>query len=65
MLVLTRRQGESITIGKDIKITYLKRNQWDGKEGNSVVLGIEAPKHMVVDRTENRVKDQNRRLKDE
>jgi carbon storage regulator len=38
MLILTRRHGESIYIGEDIKITYLS----DNCKG-SIRIGIEAP----------------------
>jgi carbon storage regulator len=46
MLVLSRRNDESILIGDDIRIVVV-----DIRE-NSVRLGIEAPKDMRVDRSE-------------
>lgn len=47
MLVLTRRPGESIIIGKDlVKIKVLSSN------GQNVRLGIEAPKELSVHREE-------------
>ena len=46
MLVLARRVGESILIGNDIVIKILKI------EGNSVKIGIEAPKKYRVYRKE-------------
>lgn len=46
MLILTRRIGETLMIGDDIKITVL------GVKGNQVRLGIKAPKHIRVDREE-------------
>ncbi|MBA2225955.1 MAG: carbon storage regulator CsrA [Thermogemmata sp.] len=46
MLVLTRRQGESIVIGNDIKITVVSLGP------GRVKLGIEAPPQVRVDREE-------------
>lgn len=48
LLVLTRRQGESIIIGEegDIKITVLSVNR------NQVKIGVIAPKQISVDREE-------------
>jgi len=46
MLVLTRRQGESIVIGDDIKVTVV--NLGPGR----VKLGIEAPARVRVNREE-------------
>jgi carbon storage regulator len=46
MLILTRRIGESLNIGDEIKITLL------GIKGNQVRIGIDAPKHVQVHREE-------------
>ena len=46
MLVLARRQGEEICIGKDVIITVLQTDR------GRVRLGIEAPKDVPVDREE-------------
>jgi len=46
MLILTRRTGESLVIGKDIAITVL------GVKGNQVRIGIKAPKDVSVHREE-------------
>ena len=46
MLILTRKLGESITIGDDIKITLLDI------KGKQVRIGIEAPKDITVHREE-------------
>ena len=46
MLVLSRKIGEKIIIGDDIKIVVL------AQQGNKVRLGIEAPKHISVNREE-------------
>jgi carbon storage regulator len=46
MLILTRKLGESITIGDDIKITFLET------KGKQVKLGIEAPANITVHRAE-------------
>lgn len=45
MLVLTRRAGETLLIGDDIKITVLGAN-------GQVRLGIEAPREVLVLREE-------------
>jgi carbon storage regulator len=45
MLVLTRRQGETILIGDNIKLTVVTT-------GNAVKIGIDAPKEVRVMRTE-------------
>lgn len=57
MLILTRKLGESITIGDDIKVSVL------GVHGRQVRLGIEAPMNVVVHREEIYVKiqEENRR----
>jgi carbon storage regulator CsrA len=46
MLVLTRRQGESIKIGEDIRITVLQ------SLGRKVRIGIEAPDNVKIVRNE-------------
>ena len=46
MLVLTRKQTESIWIGDDIEITVIETR------GNRVRLGIKAPPHIAVHRDE-------------
>ena len=46
MLVLSRKSGESICIGKDVKISVVKIS------GNRVRIGIEAPDHVEVLRGE-------------
>lgn len=46
MLVLTRRIGETIMIGDDIKITVV------GISNNQVQYGIEAPREIPVHRLE-------------
>ena len=46
MLVLTRKSGERIVIGKDIVITVLKSC------GDRVRLGVSAPTNIAVDREE-------------
>ncbi len=56
MLVLTRRRGEGVTIGPDIRVTVL------GVKGGQVRLGIEAPSTVAVHREEvyARIQDENR-----
>jgi carbon storage regulator len=46
MLILTRRQSESLRIGDDVTITIL------GLKGNQVRVGINAPKNVAVHREE-------------
>lgn len=46
MLVLTRRAGETVIIGDNVRITAL------GMRGNQVRLGIEAPKSVTIHREE-------------
>lgn len=57
MLILTRKLGESITIGDDIKVSVL------GIRGRQVRLGIEAPAKVVVHREEIYVKIQEENRK--
>ncbi len=52
MLILTRKLGETITIGDDIKVSVL------GVRGRQVRLGIDAPSNVVVHREEIYVKVQ-------
>jgi carbon storage regulator len=46
MLILTRKQNESIVIDDDIKITIL------GTKGQDVKIGIEAPEDVEIWREE-------------
>ncbi len=46
MFVLTRRSGESVVIGNDIKITIEKIDK------SQIKLGISAPKDVTVNREE-------------
>ncbi|MBF0152653.1 MAG: carbon storage regulator CsrA [Magnetococcales bacterium] len=65
MLILTRRVGESLNIGDEIKITLL------GIKGNQVRIGIDAPRHVEVHREEiyDKIKREtrkaNRKMSDE
>ena len=56
MLILTRRVGETVMIGGDVKIMVL------GVKGNQVRVGIEAPCHVPVHREEiyERIKHEHR-----
>jgi carbon storage regulator len=55
MLVLTRKAGEGIIIGDDIKITVVEL------KGGGVRIGIDAPRAMKVHRQEvfERIKQEN------
>lgn len=46
MLILTRRTGETVMIGHEMKLTVL------GVKGNQVRIGIDAPKDVPVHREE-------------
>ena len=46
MLILTRRIGESLQIGDNVKVTVLS------VRGNQIQLGIEAPPEVAVHREE-------------
>ena len=56
MLVLTRRRGEGVAIGPDIRVVVL------GMKGGQVRLGIEAPSTVEIHRDEvyARIQDENR-----
>lgn len=55
MLILTRKAGESLYLGDDIRITIL------GIQGKQVKIGLDVPEDMVVYRDEvyRRVIDEN------
>jgi len=57
LLILTRKLGESITIGDNIRVSVL------GIRGRQVRIGIDAPSDVVVHREEIYVKiqDENRK----
>lgn len=46
MLILTRKVGESITIGDNVTITVV------ASKGGQVRIGIDAPKSVSITRTE-------------
>lgn len=56
MLVLTRKTGEGILIGDDVKITIVE------VRGNSIRLGIQAPRQKKIHRLEvyERIMNENR-----
>ena len=56
MLVLSRRRGEGVTIGPDIRVVVL------GMKSGQVRLGIEAPPAVAVHREEvyTRIREENR-----
>lgn len=55
MLVLTRKRGEAIAIGPDIRVVVLQT------KGGQVRIGIEAPRSVEIHRDEvyARVRDEN------
>ena len=55
MLILTRRSGEGIRIGDEIKVVLIEI------KGNQVRIGIEAPQNIQVHRDEiyERIKSEN------
>ena len=57
MLILSRRPGESITIGHEIKVMVLE------VKGRQVKIGIEAPAHVPVHREEVYAKIQEENLR--
>ena len=54
MLVLTRRVGEALLIGDDVKITLLEI------KGNQVRIGIDAPKSTTILRDELEKREQGK-----
>ncbi len=56
MLILTRRPGESLYVGENIRITVL------GLQGKQVKIGLDVPNDMTVYREEvyKRVTEENR-----
>jgi carbon storage regulator len=46
MLILTRKSGETITIGENIQIRVL------GVKGGQVRIGVDAPREVTVNREE-------------
>lgn len=46
MLILTRRTGETVSIGPDITVTVV------GVRGNQIRLAVKAPRDIPVDRSE-------------
>ena len=50
MLILTRRPGERLRIAENVVLTVL------GVRGNQVRLGIDAPRHIAIDREEVRAR---------
>lgn len=52
MLILTRRVGEIVCIGPEIRVMVM------GVNGNQVRIGIDAPKNISVDREEIHIRKQ-------
>jgi carbon storage regulator len=55
MLILTRKLGESIIIGKNVQLSVVEINK------NNIKLGINAPKDITIYREEvfKKIKDEN------
>lgn len=58
MLILTRKDNESLFIGDDIEVTVL------GVKGNQVRIGINAPKDIDVHREEVFLRIKNDKIPD-
>jgi carbon storage regulator len=50
MLVLTRKRGESLIIGDNVKVTVIS------VKGDQVSIGVDAPRNVAVDREEIRIR---------
>lgn len=59
MLVITRRIGEIFNIGNDVEVHIL------GVKGCQVKIGISAPKHIAVHRSEVYKRIQDGEMKDD
>ncbi|HIG07155.1 MAG: carbon storage regulator CsrA [Methylococcales bacterium] len=61
MLILTRRIGETLMIGDEVKVTVL------GVKGNQVRIGVDAPRDVSVHREEiyDRIKEEKQQKKPE
>jgi carbon storage regulator len=53
MLVLSRKAGQSLLLGSDIRVTLVS------VRGNQCKIAIEAPREMPIDRAEIRDRQQN------
>lgn len=53
MLILTRKVGEAVMVGDEVKITVL------GLRGNQVRIGVTAPREVSIHREEAQVRNQN------
>lgn len=60
MLILSRRAGESVYIGDNIRVSVLKI------QGNQIKLGFDVPENVGVYREEvyNRIREQNQKALD-
>lgn len=58
MLVLMRKEFESICIGNDIRVCVVEI-----RNNGTVRLGIEAPKHVTVDREEVSIRKKQEQIK--
>jgi carbon storage regulator len=58
MLILTRRVGETLVIGDNVRVTVL------GVRGHQVRIGVDAPKEVAVHREEiyQRIKDEGNEI---
>lgn len=57
LLILTRRVGEAVNIGDNVKVIIM------GMKGNQIQLGIRAPKEVTVHREEiyNRIHEEEKK----
>lgn len=59
MLKITRNRGEGLVIGDDVRVYYL------GTKDGALKIGVQAPKHISVDRLELRQRKERQKANEE